>query len=186
MTESEEDIALAILFANTKRKKRRVDLLTIAKSCEYLVKLYGSKEEVAKKIGISSSMIRQLLTPLKLSENIQLLIQNRDIDSIEIVNQIATIKDPNAQLSFVENLENVMSEDSRDIKRILKKSDLSTTEARKTIIDQKPKKVHFFIIDLDDDEYNSIIKKSYENGIEPATFVKRIVSNGLKRNGEFK
>jgi hypothetical protein len=122
---------------------------------------------------------------LKLPANIQLLIQNRDIDSIETINQIATIKDPKTQLSFVKELENLTSNDTRDINRISKTLSYSIKEAKKTILDQKPKKVHFFIIDLEDDIYNQIIKKSHDSGIRPAELVKKIVSDGLHQKEEF-
>jgi hypothetical protein len=186
MNEKKEDAALALLFANTKRKKRYEDLLTIAQACDFLVKLYGSKEVLAKKIGISSSMVRQLLAPLKLSNEIQLLIKNREIDSIEIVNHIATIKDPIIQLSFIRELGDLNSNDSRDIKRIIKNLKMSTDDAKKTILNNKKRKIHFFIIDLDDFEYNLIIKKSRESGIDPASLVKTILIDRLKQDGEIK
>ena len=54
MTQMDETSVLSILFANTKRKKRDVDLLTLSKHCEYLVNLYnGSQTTVAEKLGLS-------------------------------------------------------------------------------------------------------------------------------------
>ena len=71
MRELDEATALSILFSNTKRKKRDADLLTIAKSCDYLVKLYGSQKAVADKIGLSSEMVREFLTTLRLPSEVQ-------------------------------------------------------------------------------------------------------------------
>ena len=70
----DEESALAILFANTRRKKRKEDLITIARAFEYLVNLYGSKEAVAKRVGLSTEMIREFLTVLKLPREIQKLV----------------------------------------------------------------------------------------------------------------
>ena len=51
MKQLDEKTARGIVFGNTKRKKRTVDLWTIAEACEYLVGLYGSQKSVAQKVG---------------------------------------------------------------------------------------------------------------------------------------
>lgn len=182
MNEIDEDLALSILFANTKRKKRDLDLLTIAKSTDFLVNLYGSQKIVAEKIGISNEMIRKFLLPLQFPKDIQKLIQDRYIDSIDVINEISSIKEKDIQISLFKELKDIPAKDVRDIVRILKKSNLTVYEAKKTILDQKVKHVHFFILDLKDDEYNVIIKKSNEQKIDPAIYVKNLVINGLKTN----
>ena len=98
MNKLDEETALSILFANTKRKKRTTDLLTIAKNCDYLVKLYGSQKAVSEKVGLSSEMIREFLVVLKLPKQIQDLVSERKIDSIDIVREISALKESPKQI----------------------------------------------------------------------------------------
>jgi hypothetical protein len=184
MNEIDEDLALSILFANTKRKKRELDLLTIAKSTDFLVNLYGSQKVVAEKIGLSNEMIRKFLLPLAFPKDIQKIIQDRHIDSIDVINEISSIKEKDIQISLFKELKNIPAKDVRDIVRILKNSNLSVHEAKKTILNQRVKHIHFFMLDLNDDEYKVIIKKSKEQKIDPAIFVKNLLINGLKRNNK--
>jgi hypothetical protein len=179
----DEDNALSVVFANTKRKKRDVDLITLALNCKSLVELYGSEKELGKKIGLSTSMVRQLLNPLKLPEEIQALVKKREIDSIDIVNQIVTIKNTNDQFTFISKLKNFNSDDTRDLKRFLKDSKLPIDDVKHKIVNEKSKNLHFFIIDFGETEYNFILSKSKEFGIDSTEYVKKLILNEINKNG---
>lgn len=83
MQKLDEISALQIVFANIRRKKRKENLVNIAKAFEYLVKNYGSLKAVAEKVGISAEMIRQFLSVLKLPVEVQELFSKREIDSVD-------------------------------------------------------------------------------------------------------
>lgn len=181
MKKLDEETALSILFANTKRKKRIDNLLVIANACKYLVKLYGSQKSVAKKIGISSEMIRQFLTPLKLPKKIQKLVSERKIDSIDIVKEITSIKEPFKQTVAAEAIINSLSKDVRDIKRLVKNSDVSIKGAKNIVLEAKPKGLNIFIMDFDNETFQAIKKQSKDLKTKPVELVRKIVKDWLKK-----
>ena len=182
----DEETALSIIFANTKRKKRSVDILTIAKSFEYLVRLYGSQEAVAKKVGLSTEMVREFLLALKLPKEVQRLISTRKIDSIDTVREISIIKDPAKQVEAAKALANSPSKDVRDIKRLVKAANVSVEDAKKIVSNAKPKGLHIFIVDFDDETYQAIIKHAKAMKLKPAELVRDIVSDWLNKAGKRK
>lgn len=182
----DEETALSILFANTKRKKRKEDLITIAESCEYLTKLYGSQKVVAERVGLSTEMIREFLTALKLPEEVQKLISDRKIDSIDIVREISVLQDPSKQIAAAKAFADSLSKDVRDIKRLIKDTSLSVAEAKKAVLESKPKGLHIFMMDFDDETYRAVIEQAKNMKVEPAELVKKIVVDWLKRRVEMK
>jgi len=181
MTKPDEETAISILFANTKRKKRYVDLITLAQSCKYLVDLYGSKEAVAEKVGLSTEMIRELMLPLKLPREIQKLISSRKIDSIDKVKQISTLKNSSRQIAAAREFVDTSTKDARDMKRLIKKAGLPVEKAKEIILEAKPKDLHIFVMDFDEGMYYSLLEHAKKKKIDPAELVKEIISNWLKR-----
>lgn len=176
----DEETALSILFANTRRKKRRVDLITLAQSCKYLVDLYGSKKDVAEKVGLSTEMIRELMLPLKLPREIRKLISSRKIDSIDTVREISALKEPSKQIFAANEFINTSTKDVRDIKRLINKARLSAEKAKEIILEAKPKDLYIFVMDFDEEMYRSLLEHAKRKKIDPAVLVKEIVSNWLK------
>lgn len=183
MKELNEETALAILFTNTKRKKRKDDLITIAKACEYLVNLnkYGSQQAVAKIVGLSSEMIRQFLSVLRLPKEVQELVSERKIDSVDVVTKIAAINNPKKQTAVAYVFVNSLTKDVRDIKRLVKSENLTIEEAKKTVQEAKPKEMHIFVMDIDDETYRAIMTYAKNLKIKPAELVQEIVMDWLQR-----
>jgi len=181
MNNLNENTALAIIFANTKRKNRNLNLLTIAKCFEYLVKLYGSQKAVANKVGLSTEMVREFLIILKLPIKIQKIVSERKIDSIDVVREISIIKYPSKQIAAAHAFINSLSKDIRDFKRLIKNAELPIEDAMKTVLDTKPKGLHIFIMDFDDETYKTIIREAKTLKIKPAELIKGIVTNWLKQ-----
>jgi len=180
----DEETALSIIYANTKRKKRSVDLLTIARSCEYLVGLYGSQKAVAEQADLHGEMIRQFMSVLKLPTEVQDLISRRQIDRLDVAYRIAMIKDPAQQIAAARAMADLtLSKDVRDITKLVRKAGSSIEESKKRIIEAKPKGLHIFMMDFKDKTYNSICKKAKERGVGPAELVKQIVEDWLDRQG---
>lgn len=176
----DEETALAVLFANTKRKKRNADLLTIAQSCEYLVKLYGSQKTVAKKIGLSTEMVREFLTVLKIPKEVQELVSDRQIDSVDTVREISALKDTEKQIAAARSFLDSSSKDVRDIKRLVKSADLPVEEAKRVISELKPKGLHIFVIDFDDEMHRAIKAQARLLKVKPAELVRGIVNDWLR------
>jgi hypothetical protein len=180
----DENSALAILFANIRRKKRNADLITIAKACKYLVKLYGSRQAVAKKVGLSTEMIREFLITLKLPKEIQKLVSARRIDNIDTVREISAIKVPSKQITAAKVFVNSLSKDARDVKRLIKEANAPVKDAKKTILEAKPKGWHIFVMDFDEETYRAILERAKVMKTKPAELVKEIVANWLKQRNK--
>jgi len=184
MRKLNEEAALAIVFANTKRKKRPDDLITVANTFDYLVRLYGSQKVVAEKVGLSTEMIREFLTTLKLPEEIQKLVSDRRIDGIDIIREISVLKDPSKQIAAAEAFINSLSKDVRDVKRLVKGANVPIEEAKKVVLEAKPKGLHIFMMDFDDEMYRAIIKHTRTLKIKPAELVKGIVADWLTQKAK--
>lgn len=181
MKKLDEETALAIVFANTKRKKRTENLLTIAKAFDYLVKSYGSPKAVAERVGLSTEMIRQFLAVLKLPAEVQRMFSNRELDSVDVAKELLALSDPARQIVAAKAIADSLSKDARDIKRLIKAVKLSAGEAKKIVLDAKPKGLHIFMIDLDDETYGAITKQAKNMKIQPVELVRGIVTNWLKQ-----
>lgn len=178
MKKLDEVSALAIVFGNTRRKKRKENLVTIAKAFEYLLKAYGSQKAVAKKVGLSSEMIRQFLTVLKLSPEVQKLFSKREIDSVDVAKELVQLKDPRRQIAMakkITNITNIQSKDARDVKRITVSGKIMVKDAVRVVLKQKGKKLHLFMLDLDDDTYRKVRKKAKALNKSPSDLVRKIV-----------
>jgi hypothetical protein len=177
----DENTALAILFSNIRRKKRNTDLITIARACKYLTDLYGSQKAVAEKIGLSTEMIREFLTTLKLPVEIKKLISERKIDSVDVVREISAIREPSKQIIAAHAFANSPSKDVRDIKRLIKDANFSIEDAKKTVLNAKPKGLHIFVVDFDEDIYQAITRQAKAMKIRPPELVREIVKDWLRR-----
>lgn len=181
MKELDENAALAIVFANIRRKKRSVDLITIAKSFEDLVNLYGSPKAVAEKVGLSTEMIRQFLAVLKLPKEVQKIFSKRQIDSLDVAKELLALKEPAKQVVAAKAIADSLSKDVRDMKRLVKDVNLPIGDAKKTVLEAKPKGMHIFIMDFDDKMYQAILTYAKALKVEPAQLVREIITNWLKR-----
>ncbi|MDI6787930.1 MAG: hypothetical protein QME51_06125 [Planctomycetota bacterium] len=177
---SNENKALAILFANTERKNRTADLVSIAKSCEYLKRRYGSIKAVADKIGLHPEMIREFLSVLSLHPKARQLVRNRIIDKLDTVYRISKLT-PSLQVKAIKELTNLRTEETRDIHRLMQQKKVSLQKAKRKIIDSKLKGLNVFIIDFDDDIYKAIREQAKRRMVKPIKLIKVIVLNWLKK-----
>lgn len=179
MKKLDEITALQIVFGNIRRKKRKENLVTIAKAFECLVKHYGSQKGVAKKVGISAEMIRQFLSVLKLPAEVQKLFITREIDSVDSAKELAVLKGRLKQIRMARKIAGVTSDDARDIKRIFKRGTIPIDEAKRTILQAKEKGLNVFILDFDDDTYRRFMKAARALRKDAAELVREIVIDWL-------
>jgi hypothetical protein len=182
----DEEGALALVFANTRRmpEKRAVDLVTIAKSIQYLVELYGSRKAVADKLCLSPEMIREFLTVLELPEPVRELVSSRHIDSLDVALEIHMLRDRDKQVAAAKRLADLPSKDVRDIRRLSQQADLSIEDATRIILEAKPKGLHIFVMDFDDDTYTALLRAARCRRMQPAELVREVVADWLRRDAE--
>ena len=87
--EIELDRALALLIANTKRKKRLCSLVEISENLNFALKELGTYRELSNRIGLSETMLRQFNGIDRLSPKVKALFQKRVLDSVDAVSQIS-------------------------------------------------------------------------------------------------
>ena len=179
MSPLDEIRSLAIVFGNTRRKKRKENIVAIARAFEWLVKQYGSQKAVAEKVGLSAEMIRQFLTVLKLPIEVQKLFLTREIDSVDVAKELARLKDPRKQIALARKIANVPSKDARDIKRVVVAEKVLVKDAVRVVLKEKEKKLHLFMLDLDDETYKRLRKEAKVLKKEPAELVREVVINWL-------
>lgn len=138
--------AIAALIKGTKSRKRPFSLVIL---CDYLkeaIECYGSVSAVAERISLSESMLKRFLTIDKLSSEMRLLVESREIDSIDSVAEISGL-DENRQneLGKCFAVSKLSTEDVRNFVRISRKFSYMTTEDILRIVeDARTQKVYSY------------------------------------------
>lgn len=177
----DEESALAIIFANTKRRKRAVDLMTVAECFEFLRNVYGSQEVVAEKTDLSREMVREFLQILTLPTYIKDLIRSRKIDSIDTAYRLSKL-DSGSLSSIANKLANLHTHDVRDvISTTQEKVGISVDSATEAVLKAKPKNLHVFIVDFSDKNYKKLISIAKGQERSPADLMKKIVDAWLDK-----
>lgn len=177
----DEETALAIIYSNTKRKKRTTDLLTVAECFDYLRKLYGTQTATASKTGLSPEMVREFLQILRLPKEVKDLVRSRKIDRLDVAYRISTVDDNEKQITIATKLANSPTQDIRDVIRLTKENvGISLETAQNAVLKSKPKNLHVFILDFDERTYKSLLKRAKNIEIQPAQLVKKVVEDWLR------
>ncbi|MDI9312233.1 MAG: hypothetical protein QM535_18635 [Limnohabitans sp.] len=84
MTDTDINIAIGKLLANTKTKKRPFNIVEVANQINIVLKKQ-SLNELATTLGIKSAMLSKFLSVYKLPNFIKELVESRVIDSVAVV-----------------------------------------------------------------------------------------------------
>ena len=179
MRKWDEAKALATTLSNTRTKKRRDDLITVAGAMKYLVQLYGSQREVAARVGVHPEMIRQFLTVLRLSGSVQALFATRQLDSVDVAKELVTLKDQTQQEQTAVEIANMPSKDARDITRLIKNTRCGVEAAKKAVLEAKPSGLNIFLLDFADDVLRKLECEARKRKMKPAELVREIVNDWL-------
>jgi len=182
----DEKTALGVLFANTKRVKRSIDLVTIARACELLIRLYGSKEAVAKKIGLSPEMIREFVKILTLVPEVQELVKTRKIDRLDVAYKLSKISNRKLQIEAAQKTMSLPSKSIRDIERLVTHAKMSIDESAKKVEASRLKDMHVLILDFTEDQFRQIERHARVSGKPPVELVKDVIDQWLKRPVHFR
>ncbi|MHC4400857.1 MAG: hypothetical protein ACYTG0_14365 [Planctomycetota bacterium] len=185
-----EQTALAIVFANTKRKKRTEDLITVAEAFDHLVKLYGSQRATAKKVGFRSpEMVREFLKILSLPAEVKQLVRARKIDRLDVAYRISMLAGREEQIKAARESAGLSTDDMRDVKRLISTAGMSAEESKKKVLESRLRGLHVFVMDFDDEEYKQVISEARRKRMDPAELVKQVVIKwlqGIRRRGKRK
>jgi hypothetical protein len=109
--------AIAVLIANTRRVRRRRSLIEIADHIDIAREGLGSLQAVADKVGVSNQQLTEFLAVRRLSSGVRKLVGNRNIDSVDVVRELAKLK-PRDQL-IVGRLAAAREVTSQDVRAIV-------------------------------------------------------------------
>lgn len=179
MKKMDEITALAIVFGNIRRKKRRENLVRVARAFDFLVKLHGSQRAVSEKVGLSSEMIRQFLTVLELCPKVQQMFLKREIDSVDVAKELFVLKDVGKQLDAARAIAGMSSKEARDTRRLSRENQTPIEKAKQTVLQAKGKNVHIFMVDFDRDTHEKILRVAQLSKKAPAELIRKIVIDWL-------
>ena len=104
------------------------------------------------------------------------MFSNRQLDSVDVAKELLGLKGPAKQVVAAEAIADSLSKDARYIKRLIKRVELSAGEAKKIVLDAKPKGFHIFIMDFDDETYRALTKQAKYLKIKPVDLVREMVT----------
>jgi hypothetical protein len=108
--------SLVALIASTKRKNRKLSPLEVVEKIEIAKKGIGSLPKVARRIGLSYEMLRQIFSVRNCSEGVKRLIREGKIDSYDILYRLSKLP-PSSQVAVAKQVitGDLTSEDVRAI-----------------------------------------------------------------------
>lgn len=174
---SEEKKHLAVLILNLKgAKKKRVDLIDIAYSCEYLTKLYGSATKVAEKVGVHPEMIREFCSLLKLPKTLRPFIQDIGLDAAY---RISKLKEKDAlEVAELGLKAYLISHEIREVVKLkVRNRELSVPECVNIVLGSRPivKKQHLLLIKLEEQLLELLKDNSKKTGISEKQLLKNAI-----------
>ena len=181
MSKLDESGALAIVFANTRRSRRTVDLVTIAEACKTLVELYGSQKKVAERVDLHPEMIREFRQILKLIPRVRKMVERREIDRLDVAYQLAKIDHPKRQLQAAKEMRGLGTKDSRTLQGLITGGKLTPAKAKKLLLESKLRGLHLLVLDFEDDEFEQIAARARDLATAPAQLAKDVVLRWVKR-----
>lgn len=138
--------AIAALIKGTRSRKRPISLIAVCAHLKKAIGCYGSVSVVAEKISLSESMLRRFLSIEKLSEEMLSLVEERTIDSIDSVAEIAGLdKVRQNQLALCFPDSRLSTEDVRNFVRLSRRfPEMTASQILKTIENARTKKVYSY------------------------------------------
>lgn len=174
----------AIIFSNTKTKKRSLDILSISDAFERLIDAEGDVKKVSNKAGLHPEMIREFLKAKTLPQEVRDMIKNREIDSVDTVRALSTLKNNKQQIQLAKETKNLTSMEVRDVAKLIKEARISVEDAVSRVTGSRKEAVHLLFISLDNKHFKLLKKFSSTIGVSEAVYLEQIVEKFLERHNE--
>lgn len=182
---------ILLIIANTKKRKRQDDIVTIATYIEILYKNIGDLNKVARLVSLSTDMLKKFLSVNKLSVDVKKLFKTRKIDSVTIAHLLSYFSNDEQLYLIAEILKGNMNTDDMKVIVPLKNSvsDLKINELVERVISSKDKKIYLILFPLfENNNYVEIFKKNIKNLLKKEDILKlevkeKVIELGLSKNG---
>jgi len=83
--------ALVRLIGSTRRGRRFKNLIEVSEEIDIAEKLLGSKKAVAKKIGVSTEMLREFTSVRKLHKSVKKMLKDECLTSVDVMYRISML-----------------------------------------------------------------------------------------------
>lgn len=159
------------------RKKKRLDWITLAKSCKLLADQHKSYAELAEKLGVSAHTVRSIIRLLDLPREVQEMIRKGEILQ-DAAYRLNAIHDPRKQLAVARKIRNLPSHAQREVIQHAKRIPGSDTAAFRDRVTQKipaPERIHVLMCRLTEKEYSALLEYSRNNLTTPESVLAEAV-----------
>ncbi len=184
LTKQKEDSLLGDLYYDLKGKKRKLlDWIAIAERCEKAVKMYGSAEEAAEKLSVSSSLLNSILRLKKLDPRVQEMVRRRELlfDSAQRLN---VIKPNDRQFEIAKILVKVSNKKQREIIQHAKNfPDSDLVDYRNRVAGEKVRRerIRVLILPMREEMYQLLGRASRKEGKPVEKIILELINDWLKR-----
>ncbi|MGI0073783.1 MAG: hypothetical protein ACREA3_08225 [Nitrosotalea sp.] len=185
-----QNALLGSLYLNLRGdKKKKEDWISIAKKCAEFAS-NKSHKEVAEKLGVSTEIIRAVLSLLELPIEVQQLIKEGKIlfDAAQRINTIdRKVRDVNRrkkrQIEVAKTIAGLPSHEQREIIQYAKKyPNVSLSNFKKRVTTSLiTKKLHVAVIPLDDELFGILKRKSMQQKISLEKMILSIIDEWKKK-----
>lgn len=174
---TKEDVLLSTLFVNLKGdKKKKEDWISIAKKCKEISQNYNSRTELAEKLGVSTELIRAILSLLELPDEVQQLIKDKRI-LFDAAQRINTIDNEKRQIEVAKTIAGLSSHEQREIIQYAKKYPDSKLSNFKKRVTSKltTDKIHVVVLPVKEDLFGLLYRESIRKKISVEKLILNIV-----------
>lgn len=179
-----EEALYAELFLNLKgNKHKRENWISIAEKCQKIVNKSKTRKEASEKLGVSYQLLRSILSLLKLPEEVQTRIKEREI-LFDAAQRINTIKNSNRQKEVAKTIAGLTSHEQREIIQYAKKfpnAKLSGYKKRVTT-PRNVEKLHVAIIPLEEKTYQILQRECRKRKHSLEKILVSIIEQWLENN----
>ena len=107
------------------------------------------------------------------------MVRTRRIDRLDVAYRISMLDDPENQVQVANQAAELLTDDVRDMRRLISSTGLSPEAAKNRVLESKLKGLHVFVMDFDDEEYQVIMQQAEARKMAPAELVRQVVLDWL-------
>jgi ParB-like chromosome segregation protein Spo0J len=181
-----EDKLYAELFLNLGgRQRKRLDWIRLAQTVKTLADRHKTYRELATKLGVSTWLIRSIVSLLDLPDEIQEMVRRGEI-LFDSASRLNTLKDRKLQISVARKIRNLPSRAQREIiqhARRLPDSDAVEFRDRVTLAPPPPERIHVLICRIKEDELTALRDYCKKNRTTTNEVVERAIKQYISPAG---
>lgn len=184
---SNEARLYAELFLDLKSgRKKRLDWISIAQKCKTLADSHRSYSELAGKLGVSTTLLRGIVSLLDLPAEVQEMVRKGEI-LFDAAHRLNTLKDAKQKVRVARAVRGLPSHRQREIIQFAKRvpdGDLASFTKRATESKPPAEKVHVFVFRISEQQLEALRRRAASEGIQVQGLVTRAIDKLLGAKAE--